>query len=238
MVKVVTVRRTGEPEELVCTTARGDYFPTPPWQHTFEEVMEPIEGDTLEEKKENFIEYLMLAGHWGPFEHPVITLGIEDMSRVTLAQLTRHRIASFDIQSGRYARMKMERFNIPPSFHAEEVVSRKGGKEQIKLGEDVRFEAWNSLLHHAFEVYDMFREAGIPVEDARFILPEGISIHGHMTVNARSLMHIIALRTLGDAQWEIQDLTNQALERAKEWMPLTFSLFEKRLMNKRTTIAP
>ncbi len=58
-----------------------------------------------------------------------------------------------------------------------------------------------------------------------------------MTVNARSLMHIIAIRSFGDAQWEIRDLASQMLRIAKEWMPITFRLFEKKLRS-RDIIAP
>ncbi len=213
-------------------------MPHPPWWGTFEEAMKPIEGDTMEEKKSALIKQLMLAGHWGPFEHPVITLGIEDMSRVTLAQITRHRIASFDIQSGRYAKMTMEQTVLPPSYTAEEVTSRQGGKRKLKGTPFERETITKGLLEKAFHMYDGLVDMGIPREDARYILPEAITIHGHMTLNARSLMHVIALRSFGDAQWEIRDLVADFLAEAKEWMPITFNIFEKRWMNKRTTIAP
>ncbi len=240
MVKVTAVRSTPEPEWLVCETARGDYSQTPPWNQSLEELMKGVKGNGLDEKKRTLLTRLFLAGHWGPFEHPVITFGIEGMTRVTLAQLTRHRIASFDIQSQRYVKMGShgDDYEVPPSITAEEIVSRKGGKRKLDLSPEIRMEFFEHAIDVAHDAYELLISTGVPEEDARYVLPNAQKIHGTMTVNARSLMHIIALRSFGDAQWEIRDLVNQMLEIAKEWMPITFSLFEQKLMKQRTTIAP
>lgn len=56
----------------------------------------------LEEKKRTLIVHLLQHGHYGPFEHPPATFAIEGMSRACMAQLTRHRHVSFDVQSMRY----------------------------------------------------------------------------------------------------------------------------------------
>ncbi len=81
-------------------------------------------------------------------------------------------------------------------------------------------------------------EAGVPREDARYLLPTATPVNGTMTVNARSLMHVIAIRSFGDAQWEIRDLVAQMLAIAKEWMPITFRIYEERIMRKRGVLAP
>ena len=238
MVKAVLVRATEEPEWLVCQSARGDYSNTPPWNMSLNELMKPIKGNGLDEKKRTLLTRLFLAGHWGPWEHPVITFGIEGMSRVTLAQLTRHRIASFDIQSQRYVKMDGENYEVPPSITAEEIVSRKGGRRKLDLSPEARLEFFDRAMDRAHQTYELLVSLGIPEEDARYVLPNAQTIHGTMTVNARSLMHIIALRSFGDAQWEVRALVNQMLEIAKEWMPITFGLFEQKLMKQRSTIAP
>lgn len=238
--KVRKVTATPDAERLVCLAARGDYMKEPPWTKAFAEVMKPIPGDTEEEQVAHFIAQLMNAGHWGPFEHPTITLGIEGMSRVTLAQLTRHRIASFDIQSGRYVSlrgMEPEDFVWPPSFTGQEVKAREGGLRKIDLPREERERLVRDAWRGTTEAYDRLVKAGVPREDARYLLPLATPVNGTMTVNARSLMHIIALRSFGDAQWEIRDLVGQMLAVAKEWMPTTFELFEKR-MKRRDVIAP
>ncbi len=241
MVRVRRGEATPDPERMVCRAARGDYMKTSPWTASFEEVMKPIKGATMEEKMENFIAQLMTAGHWGPFEHPSITFGIEGMSRVTLAQLTRHRLASFDIQSGRFVSLKgltPEDFVWPPSFTEPEVRAREGGVHEIALPREEREALVRGVLEGALAAYRTLVEAGVPREDARYLLPTATPVNGTMTVNARSLMHVIAIRSFGDAQWEIRDLVAQMLAIAKEWMPITFRIYEERIMRKRGVLAP
>lgn len=237
MIKAVVVRKTGEAEWLVCQAARGDYSKTPPWEMSLTDLMKTVKGNGLDEKKRTLLTRLMLAGHWGPWEHPTITFGIENMSRVTLAQLTRHRIASFDIQSQRYVKMSPEGNAVPPSIVADDVVSRQGGRKKLEGSAADRLWIFEQSLAASYVAYKKLLDAGIPAEDARYVLPNAQLIHGTMTVNARSLMHIIALRSFGDAQWEIQQLAQQLLELAKEWMPITFTHFEDQ-MRKRSVIAP
>lgn len=240
LVQVQKVVATPDPERLVCLAARGDYMKSPPWTVDFDTVMKPIQGKTPEEKIERFLQQLILAGHWGPFEHPVITFGIEGMSRVTLAQLTRHRIASFDIQSGRYVSLKRltpEDFIWPPSFSLEAVKSRERGAGEITLSPEERAEIVNRAFREVLSAYQALVQGGVPKEDARYLLPEATPVNGTMSINARSLMHVIALRSFGDAQWEIRDLVSQMLEIAHEWMPITFRIFEKK-MKSRDILAP
>ncbi len=52
-------------------------------------------------------------GHASPIEHASFTFGIEGVSRTLLAQITRHRIASFSVQSQRYVRLDDFRYVIP-----------------------------------------------------------------------------------------------------------------------------
>ncbi len=240
MVKVRQIVATTDAERLVCQAARGDYMKEAPWNESFEEVMGPIKGADIEEKIGNLLRRLISAGHWGPFEHPTITFGIEGMSRVTLAQLTRHRLASFDIQSGRYVSLRTltpKDFVWPPSYREEAVVSREAGRREITLSPSEREKLIEGLFAQMIEAYRTLVDGGVPREDARYLFPLATPVNGTMTVNARSLMHIIAIRSFGDAQWEIRDLVTQMLELAKEWMPVTFSTFEKR-MKTRDVIAP
>ena len=57
-------------------------------------------------------------GHASPIEHASFTFGIEGVSRTLLAQITRHRIASFSVQSQRYVRLDDFRYVIPPEIEA------------------------------------------------------------------------------------------------------------------------
>ena len=90
---------TPDPEELVCRAARNDYMEAFNPDLSFEETMETVEGDTIEEKKETLIGHLLRHGHYGPFEHAQATFAVKGCSRTCMAQITRHRHVSFDVRS-------------------------------------------------------------------------------------------------------------------------------------------
>ena len=105
--KITVLEATPDAEEVACRAARNDYMTDWVGGQDFDEVMESVEGDDLSEKKDSLIEHLMRRGHYGPFEHPHITFAVEGVSRITMAQITRHRHASFDIQSLRYTKPEL-----------------------------------------------------------------------------------------------------------------------------------
>ena len=76
-----------------------------------------LEGLTPE-KTENFLEMLSALGHESPVEHASFTFGIEGVSRALLAQITRHRIASFSVQSQRYVSKANFEYILPPEIEA------------------------------------------------------------------------------------------------------------------------
>ncbi|MDN5332660.1 MAG: thymidylate synthase [Tepidanaerobacteraceae bacterium] len=91
--RVTILTHTPEPEKTVAAAARLCYSNTGPL-----EIMESLS----EEKVTSFIQKLQKSGHMSPFEHVSFTFAIEGVSRTLLAQLTRHRIASYSVQSLRY----------------------------------------------------------------------------------------------------------------------------------------
>ena len=70
------------------------------------------------EKAAAFLQRLQDVGHASPIEHASFTFGVEGVSRTFLAQVTRHRIASFSVQSQRYVRLEDFRYVIPPEIEA------------------------------------------------------------------------------------------------------------------------
>ena len=71
-----------------------------------------------EEKTAGFLDMLGEIGHESPIEHASFTFGIEGVSRSLLAQLTRHRIASYSVQSQRYVKENRFDFVVPPEIEA------------------------------------------------------------------------------------------------------------------------
>ncbi|REJ36815.1 MAG: hypothetical protein DIU84_05375 [Bacillota bacterium] len=74
--------------------------------------------------------------------------------------------------------------------------------------------------------------AGRPAEDARLSLPLGTRINLVMSVNARSLMHILDMRLPPNAQWEIRELCGALLDLAEMWMPATFRWYRENRAGK------
>ena len=97
MAKVTLLAYTPEPEKLVAAAAKLCYSSSSP--QTLMDGLTP-------EKTESFLEMLQTIGHESPIEHVSFTFGIEGVSRSLLAQITRHRIASYSVQSQRYVREK------------------------------------------------------------------------------------------------------------------------------------
>ena len=90
--KVILLRHTLSPEETVALAAKLCYS-----RSTISDLNEKISSKDQSE----FIGKLMDMGHESVLEHASFTFGVEGVSRVLLAQLTRHRIASFSVQSQR-----------------------------------------------------------------------------------------------------------------------------------------
>ena len=135
------------------------------------------------------------SGHESVLEHASFTFRIEGISRITLAQLTRHRIASFSVLSQRYVNQQDQEVIIPESI--------KQNGEMLDL--------YVSQVSRRRWIYDAMVEAGIPKEDARYILPQGTTTDLIMTMNARELGHFFSLRCCNRAQWEIREMADQML---------------------------
>lgn len=182
------------------------------------------------EKTMSFIERLMSMGHESPLEHISFTFGIEGVSRSLLAQLTRHRIASYSVKSQRYVKEGRFEFIIPKEIEADEKA------KQIFLSameDDVK--AYNSLTEILFEKhYNDMIKTGMDekkaksaaekkaIEDARYVLPNACETKLIATFNARSLLNFFNHRCCERAQWEIRDLASEMLRLVKEICPVIF----------------
>lgn len=154
----------------------------------------------------NALKGAMSCGHESVAEHASFTFLIEGVSRVLLAQLTRHRLAAYSVESQRYAGLNGNAFTIPESVE--------------KLYPDTIRKVMNS----ASAAYKRMIENGVPEEDARYIIPQGIQTKLMLTMNARELRHFFAMRCCNRAQWEIRELADCMLEQCKRVSP---KLFEK-----------
>ena len=196
--KVTLLNFTPAPEKTVVLAAKLCYS---------DSNISQLEEKVLGASFEKFLGKILKMGHLSVLEHAGFTFGIEGISRATSHQLVRHRLASYSQQSQRYVKFKEGlEFVTPPSI-----------KKNAKIGEK-----FSNITASLYSLYNEMIEAGIPAEDARYILPNAAETKIIVTMNARELLHFFGLRTCERAQWEIREMAKRMLSLAKKEAPFIF----------------
>ena len=198
-ISVLLVASTPEPDRTVAAAARLCYSDA-----SAGDLVEKMKGEDVS----RFIGHLRESGHLSPFEHAVFTFAIDGISRVCTHQLVRHRLASYSQQSQRYVEMKEPEAVLPPSVSLD------------KRARDI----FERTIRDSHEAYKAMVEAGIPREDARYVLPHGWVTKIVVTMNARELHHFFSMRLCRRAQWEIRDLAKRMLLIVRKEAPVLFSV--------------
>ena len=195
---VQLLTHTPNPEQVVAAAARLCYADS-----TIEQLL-----DQTPPQVARLLRKILDLGHFSVLEHASFTFGIEGISRACSHQLVRHRIASFSQQSQRYvAHDQPFAAVIPASIGARQELLAK-------------------VEQHMLTTHELYRdllEAGVPAEDARFVLPNAACTKLVMTMNARELHHFFVLRCCRRAQWEIQAMAREMLRLARQSAPLLFA---------------
>lgn len=137
------------------------------------------------------VTHLYKSGHHSVLEHVYLTFEIDGISRACLAQLTRHRLASYTVRSQRYCKETDFDFVVPTTLDGEIF------RNQVKF-----LQKW----------YNSYVDSGVSAEDARYILPNACATKLVMSVNLRELIHIAEERLCKRAQWEIRELVTRMIE--------------------------
>lgn len=198
---IVLLQCTPEPERLVALAARLCYSPS---------TIADLQEDVSRKDVRKLIRRVLSMGHASVLEHAVFTYGAEGISRTASHQLVRHRIASYSQQSQRYVASTFG-YVTPKTIRDGE--GRKGARLADKFGKHMRDGA---------SLYAEMLAAGVPAEDARFVLPNATETKLLVTMNARELHHFFALRLCRRAQWEIREMAQRMLVLAAEAAPLLF----------------
>lgn len=219
LVKLLTY--TPEPEKAVACAAKLCYASSD---------IDTLYDGLTEEKTAAFLDHLSSIGHASPIEHANFTFGIEGVSRSLLAQITRHRIASFSVQSQRYVKENHFEFVLPPEI--EKIPEAKEEFLRAMEEDQKHYESLTALLKakHEKELLEQgvdektaARKAEkMAIEDARFVLPNACATKMICTMNARSLMNFFSLRCCNRAQWEIRELATQMLREVRRAAPHLF----------------
>lgn len=164
---------------------------------------------------DRLIRHIIRSKHTSTLEHISYTFAIEGLSRSALTQLTRHRHFSFSVQSQRYVKFGSD--------------DRSGGFDYVvpwSLDEhDAKI--FREQMEHIQEAYDTLRAAGVPAEDARFVLPNAAATNLVLSGNLRAILEFYSKRKPGrGAQWEIADLAERIRAEVVEADPWTSALFD------------
>lgn len=139
-----------------------------------------------------------LSGHHSVLEHASFTFEIDGVSRALLAQLTRHRLASFSVKSQRYVNEGAFKYVTPP------------------IAQKVGLHAYDDLMFQIHYLYNHLIDCGWSAEDARMILPNACCTTLTVTMNLRELVHFCNERMCIRAQWEIRELANEMAKAVNE----------------------
>ncbi|MGB9885856.1 MAG: FAD-dependent thymidylate synthase [Moorellales bacterium] len=208
--QVNLLAHTPEPIRVLWVAARTCYSPLTPqelWDGYPIASMRDMDGPG---KVIKLLRSLWERGHYSVFEHVSLTYAVSGVSRVLLAQYSRHRIGvSLSVQSQRHVKVDV----IPETLVLipDSVWNRDDPEAE---------EVFARAVEACYSAYHRLVELGVPLEDARFVLPQGIETNFVTTVNLRSLMDVYCKRVLEPgAQWEIRDLVRRMVELAVETIP-------------------
>lgn len=190
---------TPDPERAIATAARLCYAPV-----GAAELMETMP----EERVKSVLTTIMSSGHFSTLEHASYTFAIDGVSRALTHQLVRHRIASFNQQSQRYVKFKDGVAVVKPAS-----VTASPEAEAV----------FDEAIEACVTAYRKLLDAGVPAEDARYLLPNAAESKIVVTMNVRELLHFFSLRCCNRAQWEIREMAHRMLELARPTAPFVFA---------------
>ncbi|MBI5000592.1 MAG: FAD-dependent thymidylate synthase [Euryarchaeota archaeon] len=192
--KVTLISHTPEPELACALAAKTCHAAKMP------------KGPMTREGMKRMLDIVIGSGHTSVLEHASFTFAVEGVSRSLTHQLVRHRMASFSQQSQRHVRLKDFEYVVPPTVEKSPKTA-KAFRETMSLISDA---------------YGQLAEMGVPLEDARYVLPNAATSNIVVTMNARSLHNFFELRSCLRAQWEIRKLANLMLREVQKKAPLLF----------------
>ena len=199
-----------------------------------EQTLEAAQDESLDtSRSKGLINYLMRDRHGSPFEHNSMTFYVQAPIFV-FREFMRHRIASYNEESGRYRELNPVFYVPGPDRNLVQVGKPgaydflPGSPEQTALVDsEVR-----AVCEEAFASYQRMLDAGVAREVARVVLPLTIYSSMYVTMNARALMNFLSLRTKREGthfpsfpQREIEMVAEKMETVWEGLMPLTASAF-------------
>jgi thymidylate synthase (FAD) len=177
------------------------------------------------ETSEKLIKYLIKHQHWSPLEMVSACLEIET-TRDIARQILRHRSFSFQEFSQRYADPTKDLSFVLREARLQDTKNRQNSVEN----ENLALAAWweerqKRVIEEAKNAYDWAITNGIAKEQARAVLPEGLTVSRlYMNGTLRSWIHFIELRSANGTQKEHQEVARECAKVIAEVFPLANEL--------------
>ena len=204
-------------------------------EQTLESAAAATDASEDEKRSKGLINYLMRDRHGSPFEHNSMTFYVQAPIFV-FREFMRHRIASYNEESGRYKELAPVFYVPGPDRNLIQVGKAghyeflPGTAEQVALVE----QETRTTSTQAYESYKRMLEAGVAREVARIVLPVNTYSSMYVTMNARALMNFLSLRTKREGthfpsfpQREIEMCAEKMEEFFAELMPYTYEAFNQ-----------
>jgi thymidylate synthase (FAD) len=174
---------------------------------------------------EKLIKYLIKHQHWSPLEMVSACLEIET-TRDIARQILRHRSFSFQEFSQRYADPTKDLSFVLREARLQDTNNRQNSVENTNLA----LAAWweerqKRVIEEAKNAYEWAIQNGIAKEQARAVLPEGLTVSRlYMNGTLRSWIHFIELRSANGTQKEHQEVARECAKVIAEVFPLANEL--------------
>jgi thymidylate synthase (FAD) len=229
--RVEKLRATPNPQQLCWLAMHQDY--------TGDAVVDSLYKCPGETKAgEYIVKRCLQFGHFGILEHAQISFNCVGFPHHTMVQLRTHRTGiSFDVSSLRYCSQHIIDVSTGNRNVEEVFFLRPVSKYTNRHG--AKYESKDELLsksveHHfrACQIYHEMIEAGYSEEHARENIPMSIRQNFVVSLNARSMLHVLDMRFPKNAQEEIRDLSALMFEQFAEWMPQVVEWYQKTRLGK------
>ncbi len=197
--KVSIIAHTPQPEKIVAAAAKLCYSNA---------QIDDLMAGLTDEKVNEFVQMLANLGHESPTEHVSFTFAIDGVSRSLLAQITRHRMASYSVQSQRYVRLEDFEHIIPPAILESDLATeafkqtmKSEAENYKKIADILKDHKYKKLVSEGLDEKKAMQIAEkAAIEDARFVLPNACNTKMIVTMNVRSLNNFFKHRCCSRAQ--------------------------------------
>jgi thymidylate synthase (FAD) len=229
--RIVTLAATPRPQTAI-------------WQAMHTDYSEDFVADQLPPDEaaagQAVVKHLLAGerGHYGPLEHPQLTVNAGWFPHSVMQQARTHRVGvSFDVQSGRYTGQRIiqaaqrqrdleEVFYLRPVGHYRD---RQGKRYAYTFAQRL---ADLAACDAAAQRYASQVAEGRSEEHARELIPYAIRQHFVVSLSLRAALHFLDLRAKRDAQLEIQQFSELLMPQLIEWAPQVLGWYAEHRLHK------